>query len=803
MRIRVDLATDSAVRVIRDLTVGRVSLLEGHNGIGKSSLLRLLQIATGSAAFSDSPRSWDSFRTGVGVGSLTVDGLRDGRTIQWRFDSADWPADPRAKVSMQWFTSIEIDGVASDIKTVRDVLRVTRISGDTGIVETFAEELLVVRDQLIARLEYEDALMRDPDSVSGRALHLLENALQLTDSLSREALEFREEAAEEAREVALAVAGESLRLVRRRDELREALSISRQLDELDSVGPHLDQELQQIEADIARNEKRLGEIRSAIDDAIAASAAGEALRNELKRAETNLRRNQRQLEAAAESIATALAIAEIDDVSGVKARAAVMHAEFQHWITELSKADQTPAAVELARRIEVELRRSATLLDHEILPSSYTPNPTVLALADALREKRVELSASPGSPDFLDLRTKIDKRRRELDRINAIPSLLADREGAERRAAEYQARVDELTANEELAQEDTLEGLRQEDRGLSTEHTDLVGRRAQLRQMRGMLLNAGDAAARRQLFQRLVTDLEVDPGDVAVALEAATIAAQEASDAALQADLDATNAEQALASTHASLRAAIDALDRGSSFEWLRGSPVGWAEEPRSDAATAAESVQDLNGRLRNALDRVVSLPNELSAMRAALDAIVSELRDPTTEVAAGRRYYQEVKDWAAKHFGSYFDRDSIRSALLDADATNVEVDISTSTVSWLSAGELHTRRLESFSSGQQAFAYARARVGMIDADARPAQNHLICLDEFGAFMDANRRRDLASFLQEHAAEHPEATLLLVLPLRRDFAEAAGEAVGDERKRLMELDARIRSAGFVVEEDTW
>ena len=95
------------------------------------------------------------------------------------------------------------------------------------------------------------------------------------------------------------------------------------------------------------------------------------------------------------------------------------------------------------------------------------------------------------------------------------------------------------------------------------------------------------------------------------------------------------------------------------------------------------------------------------------------------------------------QRFSDWFNNERVRQELLPQAESEIVVDLDAREVLWEENGILRSRPLEAFSSGEQAFAYTRARLGLLDDEDNPPQNRLVVLDEFGAFIAHDRLQQL------------------------------------------------------------
>jgi len=196
-------------------------------------------------------------------------------------------------------------------------------------------------------------------------------------------------------------------------------------------------------------------------------------------------------------------------------------------------------------------------------------------------------------------------------------------------------------------------------------------------------------------------------------------------------------------------------------------------------------------------VDRLGDHRGQLGAVEVALRGLARRLRGQSLET---RRYVEPLEDWLGQHFSEWFNSERVRVELLPEADGPVLVDLHTAEVRWREGESERSRPLEAFSSGEQAFAYTRARLAILDEQDRPPQHRLIVLDEFGAFIAHDRLTGLLAHLRERAEEHPNDQVLVVLPLSRDYATMAATAIGEEAARYGSLAAEIADHNYALQE---
>ncbi|KQP84570.1 hypothetical protein ASF35_06700 [Aeromicrobium sp. Leaf291] len=98
------------------------------------------------------------------------------------------------------------------------------------------------------------------------------------------------------------------------------------------------------------------------------------------------------------------------------------------------------------------------------------------------------------------------------------------------------------------------------------------------------------------------------------------------------------------------------------------------------------------------------------------------------------------------------------------------------------------------FSTGEQAFAFTQARILDITPSSKP--NRLLVLDEFGAFVSADRLPDLAAFLSAPEVEEVANQVLVILPLHVNYELEVEHTTGTLRKSYEMRLAQIRERDY-------
>lgn len=138
-----------------------------------------------------------------------------------------------------------------------------------------------------------------------------------------------------------------------------------------------------------------------------------------------------------------------------------------------------------------------------------------------------------------------------------------------------------------------------------------------------------------------------------------------------------------------------------------------------------------------------------------------------------------------------------ITEALFDGGSVR-RVNLDEESITWTTpSGETRTRPLAAFSSGEQALGFMRARLQQVMD--QPAANRLVFLDEFGAFISADRRRPLADLFTSDELRGLAEQVVVVLPLQSDYANELDQTRGTLHETYAERARAVTEHGYFAE----
>jgi hypothetical protein len=136
----------------------------------------------------------------------------------------------------------------------------------------------------------------------------------------------------------------------------------------------------------------------------------------------------------------------------------------------------------------------------------------------------------------------------------------------------------------------------------------------------------------------------------------------------------------------------------------------------------------------------------------------------------------------------------SIRKALFDGgEVVRIEPGTRLLLLRDVDGREMH-RPMEAFSTGERAFAFSQARLADLEVSTKP--NRLLVLDEFGAFVAADRLPELAAFLSSEATSRVADQVVVILPLQVNYEAEIADTTGTLRERYAQRLEQINERSY-------
>ncbi len=779
-------------------------MLEGLNGIGKTLAVRLLEVCTGTMPYDQHSAAWRSLRDGLGPVTVEVTGLHGAERVVWVTDSADWESTDGPAPSTDWFRAITIDGQPATLETVRQLITVHRLSGDEGITDTFAARAeayaATVRRWMLRHTDQNEGPLADLEGVTAAVLEILPHwSLAEWRDLKTEA-----EGANDA-VAKLDVAARESQL--RRKEIDEALILSVRLDEIRQRAPGLERELAGINKQI--QDARRAQEAAQHEVAVLAAEVGRTrpLTKELRNARRTLERNRRKLATASYRAAAQAAALDIElDDSAVDDHISQLSEREADLRRERARLDATPAMKELLADLAGSLSAAESRGLGDELAVDDVDGEVRLSVSQTragMLARRTYLEQQPPALQAAQVSENLTRTLQDLERSHTLSVTLQEVARYGRLVNLNEDRVD--TALRSGAGGEAAEALRlaSDRRRLTDENLlALATRRAAVAQRLGISGDSTSEEALRRQLSALLRRIGLSEDQLSDALVSAEENVTQTQHDLARAQHLANELRQRVSRAEMEVRRATELLYSDAQFEWVRAS-FDWSQHvtgpPPSDVEELLPTLEDAKRVVSKVDDRLGDHRTQLAAIERALHGIARHIRGQTIDTS---EYVEELQNWLEKRFSDWFNSPRVRHELLPYSDGDIKVDLGARQVTWSEPQGERSRPLEAFSSGEQAFAYTRARLARLDEEGVPAVNRLIVLDEFGAFIAYDRLQGLFEYLRERAAEREYDQVLVILPLSRDYREMAQSAIGSNARMLNawadQIAARSYSARVLI-----
>lgn len=796
MQIRIKAAPVGPLSVLAELPDAQLATLEGLNGIGKSLTIRLLQICCGTMPYRTDSDAWASLCRGLGEFSVVVEGIQGANRIEWKADSRDWEVGPSLGAQAVSFSSLTIDDTPCSLEEVRALISIERIAGDEGLVDTLAQQ--AEADAELVRVF--SRRFAGPETGPLATLEAsVDDALQVLPSWKPQQFVDAEKRLTASTKDKESVQSSLRTQVERGVELRLAAEIAGRLGALRAKAPALTARLREVDERLVALRRTRESLDHEISKLAGKVAMAEPAARELQNARRTLDRNREKLQHAANrSSASAGSLGlPVSDEPAIRAARANLVATLGALRQRQNELDATPAMREVLRAIVGELTNAehSGLADQIVLEDSAKNLALTVeqALEGALTRK-ARLENQPLPPEAREVAEEIVSKTRELSRVADLIESLEEAARFRRLVGDSEERVTNALVVADPQAEEEMRKLDRARRESDDELMILAAERAGLQEQLG--IPTGESASRS-----LTDQLNDALGACGVHEDElpGAIAKHEESSAALQRRLDAAvetseAASRELAQASGEAHRASETLMEAR-FEWLTSS-VARLPNPSGQAMQQLVILDEISERLKALLERLGAHRAQLGAVSAALQTIAEHLRGQDVTDVKYRLQFEEV---LSQRFSAWFNIERVRDQLLPNALGEVQVSVHKRSVSWQERTGQKARPLEAFSSGEQAFAYTRARLGVLDETNHRARNRLIVLDEFGAFISHDRMGQLLAYLKERITQQPADRVLVILPLSRDYASLASNAIGDEGRRLEGLAKEIERRKYAVQ----
>jgi hypothetical protein len=794
MRFTIDAECKRGLRIIGELPDFQISRIEGYNGIGKSSALRLLELCTGSQPFLGQERLWASFREQLVHATVRVTGLQgDAREILWDLDPSAWPAGP--ELLGKRLGNVQIDGRSAKCEDVEPLLRVYTIPGNETFTATLASRLEATSRTL-------DAWIRHGDGTAWQRMEVLDSLLAESSRIIQapSASELRgmrldlTNAESSTREAALALQRVQERVAR----LSEAKELTEQLDDIRGRGPEFSEQV----ADLERQQETLVQERSSLDERITETGRrehkDEAARREFTLARAHLERRERELKDARGRLNAAAADAGGDsDPSTINALQETLSLKLEELTQRLPAVNASPLVARLLSEIAHRLRQAEAsgLADQVLISESNTrPHWTVAEWRNACEREAASRAAESVTDTAQEMEAEIAQVRKRLQVLAHVAELRAEAGQATANKTRASERLTVAINNLPPEEATTLDQLVSARQQVEAQLTELAERHAAVQHALNLLGGGIDERTLRERLVQICDDIGVPESRVRGQLATEQERLADAREAFATSQLDTDNLRRRAEESVRNVETALTVLRQRPDLSFARNAAGDFVFATGLSEADQATALGTLRTAMEGAAQGTRAAVNQVQGIVEALAAVAKQFRG-TGRPSEGAHWVRPVQEWLASQVSEWFAQSEVRQALFP-DGHDISVDIEGMAVSWTADGERRTRPMSAFSSGQQALAYTRARMASLDSEGTRTANRLIALDEFGAFIDTDGMRRLSNYLLDRHATFPRDQIIVVLPLRQEIQNVPDPEDAKATERWRQLQER----GYLAEQ---
>ncbi len=696
-----------------------------------------------------------------------------------------WPDEPPDELTESG-VDVRIDGKPASVAAVGELLEVVRFSGteDLAVVARQELEREASRFRLLLReaTPVLDELRERSDSVAD----LLEDATPEREAELDTRVADREGEIEEQ----LSLVEQQTELV---DELGSAITVYRTLSGDDQLPAEARERLAEMEAALETALRERDETETALSATLKRLAGVGDAEAELRDAESRLTARRKTLAKRRQAVGELQGSAGITDSTSLE----TLEGLLQDVRKQLKAFEGERQSIDVGSRVLTSIDEIApalvALVDDGLggeRIATVDGSPIVARdLLGGMRDREQEITAADPPVRAAELDDLITSNTR---RATLLAELIKARKALERSDANHRESLEQVErARERVGASE----------GEVKKYDELVATRdAVLGEVRK--LRAGEAELRNELgTPRLMSEEEMrehlasamerhgldEPAGLASRFAAAELQLVESKERleGLRRDLDAAKRERDQARSRVRFATRQVETDpalafAASALKSLGGAPAG---------------LGTLGGRAGSLTDALGHCLNQIQSIGYVLDNVAHG--DSGSSSRASGPLEDAVFRTLDSRLRSRLSRPEISDALFGGHDLE-SVDLRKKTVSWGANGTSVTRPIESFSTGEQAFAFTQARVLALEK-LEESRDRLLVLDEFGAFVAANRRGQLARFLGSEEVTQRTTQVLVVLPLRSNYAEELSETRGELRERYTRRIDQLETTGYITE----
>jgi hypothetical protein len=785
VRIQIDATCQSGLDIIPEIPNVDLCRIEGPNGIGKTSAIRLLQLCTGAQPFAEDAAWWLSFREQLLGARISVEGLDGARKIEWVLNPQAWPEEPEplgAKLGR-----IRIDGKPGTLRDVRQLLSVHRIVAN----ETFVD-ILIGAAQKVQEEIY--TWFQDKGDERTRSIELRLGNLQ-RQVTSREILELSTEISTlEQLKLTASAKGEDAAIVALRvQKLTQAVDILDQLADVQGRGADVEAQIAEASEAMSALERTRRELGERLAGAARDEETTAKARHQYLLAQRHLERQEKKLEGILDEYnqhITGLEIGPLkEDIEASKTSASDALEALLTFGPRHYKLSSLRSLLKSVHGVLIEATESG-LDDEELLSVKLSQNngSFVLSIRDAVakiaaRIDSVEQEAASQPIDLLD--EHVESLRERLAALDVAETLRGQVEDATEARRKAEARLVLATDSLPQAAAATVAELLKEIEIIDGRLKELRKQVTRFEHIRSLIGGGKTEKVLASEISKICMDLGVDQSAVRRRLAVESPQAAALKEQAENLRRKVAELESDVQTSKTAVAKTIRSINDEPSLEWVRRAAADLVPSESANLNVQLELLARLGLLLNKTRERLRKSAQSAQGIGEALRELVVQF---TGGAKASGFWSGAALRWLEDEVRTWFQHGEVREALFPG-ADSVDIDLRKMAFILPHGDEILTKPFVAFSSGEQALAFTRARMASLDTERAGARNRLIALDEFGSFVDADRLGKLALYLEARRNQFPDDQILVILPLRQPLNASRPQS------QILQLDNR----GYIAE----
>ena len=764
MNFAIEAKSTGGLRVIPEIPNIARCWLEGRNGIGKTVAVRLLELVSGRQPFAARREEWTALRENVGPTVILITEFPSHtgiRSIRVELTPEEWPTEP-VPLGPE-LGSVIIDGKLSDSQSLRSYIDVIRIGGDESVVSQ-------IRNRVRSDEAVVDRCAMAFESIAEESQTSLRPLIDELDALSDMSFHDADAAVTIARDSLAKCEAKFSKASQRKRDIEALIRLTELRKEQSRIGPEVkalhDAAKAKVDSLTSERTETAEELRKLVPQTAALARLQEQL-DQLERLHRGRRERAARTTARAQRAAHTAGVT-IDNAQSLLRRVSRERLSLRRDRAALASL---PELLELAEDLRSPLADvENSNLDAEVV--AVVANDTRLtaaALRHGIDKRSDELRENMAYAQL----TKIDDHIRELDsRIFELRSVVSKARDAQRKAyllSRVEGDIDEVARKLRQSTNNSYTSLSTRLERLDRDLADAIRQQAELRIHLDQLGAGAGSNSLVQTIEKLETRLLIASEDApSIHCDVARYINQLAEDV-LRHRSALKETEDRRRALNAVFGRVMQLITRSADLEWLRRAlPSPYTLRTGLDRRTAyarliqiGKAVQSVQSKIDRTLAQIATVQGSL---RSIQESIATHRRPPANPLnrAFINRYEGQMTQ--------YLSNPTISASIFEGGVFE-RFYLIDGFVAWRTReGSLRRRPIEAFSSGERAFAYMLAAILSHEADS-DSECRVFVLDEFGAFVEEDRRSRLWHFLDERLLKAGLAEqVIVILPSRAQSA---------------------------------